>query len=169
MDDFKLLPCPFCGSASAPKIVGNGIGDYYVRCVQDEDTGDGCSARTSDCCAESEHVAAERWNRRTPKEPAIICYWDTDDTEVGEHSIQDVLDRHGHDTVVGVDHVAVVRTTFHATLPAADDANSDDWWTVEAASAEEAESAIEAERLRRKALADTAAESAKDQEKEFQS
>ncbi|MGE5515114.1 MAG: Lar family restriction alleviation protein [Bacteroidota bacterium] len=60
----KLLPCPFCGSATAPKIVSNGIGDYYVRCVEDEDTGDGCSARTSDYRAEHEAIAAKRWNMR---------------------------------------------------------------------------------------------------------
>jgi hypothetical protein len=70
MDDPKLLPCPFCGSVTAPKIVSNGIGDYYVRRDEDEETGDGCNARTSDYRAEDKRVAARRWNQRAVGQPA---------------------------------------------------------------------------------------------------
>lgn len=75
-----------------------------------------------------------------------------DDYEAGHGDICDILDYRGHGVVCTVEHVAVVRTTYHATLPPADDADSDDDWEVEAATADEARAALEAEQARRKAL-----------------
>jgi hypothetical protein len=56
----KLKPCK-CGSRRL-SILGNGIGDYYVRCRS-------CGERSSDVRCEDEDYAVERWNKYRGYEP----------------------------------------------------------------------------------------------------
>lgn len=50
-----LLPCPFCGSDDAPRVIDLG-GGYHINCSY-------CGVVTG--CEKSKMEAIEAWNRRT--------------------------------------------------------------------------------------------------------
>ena len=80
----------------------------------------------------------------------VTCYWDADDRDIGYDGPAEILYRYGHGIVCEIEHVAVVKTTFEAFLPPAEDADSDDDWQVVADTREAAEAAMAAELERRK-------------------
>ncbi|TWA73971.1 hypothetical protein FBZ83_12638 [Azospirillum brasilense] len=84
----------------------------------------------------------------------VTCYWDASDRETGHSSINEITENYAHGEVAEVEHVAVVRTSFHATLPPAEDAGSDDAWEIETDTREQAEKAVSDELARRKAAAE---------------
>jgi hypothetical protein len=86
-------------------------------------------------------------------EHKIDCYWDAADREFGRSGICEILDDYDDGTVVAVESVAVVKVTFCARLEPAADAETDDYWTVEADTREAAEAAVDAEMSRRKGIA----------------
>jgi hypothetical protein len=90
---------------------------------------------------------------RTIKEPEATWYLDAADTECGYSEKCDIIGNYSPGDVVGIEHCAVLKTTYHATLPAADDADSDDPWEFESDDEDEVLAAVEAEKARRKALA----------------
>jgi hypothetical protein len=94
---------------------------------------------------------------RALKEPNAVCYWDANNNEYGFGDPGEILENYDAGSVVEIEHVAVVMTTFEARLPPADDADSDDDWEVVADTLEEAAAAVQVERERRKALAEMAA------------
>lgn len=59
----KLLPCPFCGGTSV-ELRGNGIGDVYAICYDDDPSEMSCGASTSDRHCETDQGAIRRWNSR---------------------------------------------------------------------------------------------------------
>lgn len=93
---------------------------------------------------------------RSLKEPKATCFWDANDNEYGFGDPGEILENYDAGSVAKIEHVAVVRTSFEARLPPADDADSDDDWNVVADTMEEAKAAVEAERERRKALTEMA-------------
>lgn len=103
---------------------------------------------------------AEIERLRALKEPKVTCYWDVNDNECGHGDPSEILKNYDAGDIAEIEHVAVVRTTYEARLPAADDADSDDDWEVVSDTLEEAEAAVEAERARRKAISEQAADAA---------
>lgn len=88
---------------------------------------------------------------------AIVCFWNADNREVGWPTPSDILAEENDGTVIEIEEVAIVRSSFQARLPAADDADSDDDFDVCADTREEAERLIQAELDRRAALNECAA------------
>lgn len=82
----------------------------------------------------------------------VTCYWDAKDRDIGYYGVNDIMEKYGHGEIVEIEHVAIVETTFHASLPAAPDSDSDDDWEFEGNSVEEVEAALTAEQARRAAL-----------------
>lgn len=56
MNEYNLLPCPFCGGKAELKK-GNGI-FRYVQCCK-------CEASS---CVDKPEIAVESWNKRVPEE-----------------------------------------------------------------------------------------------------
>lgn len=92
------------------------------------------------------------------EERRISCYWNAEDREAGFSDISDLIEAFSYNEVDAdppvfeVEHVAVIRTTFEASLPPASDADSDDEMTFSFPTREECEAAVQAEVLRRKTL-----------------
>jgi hypothetical protein len=71
-DDTKLLPCPFCGSTTRPRVADfegalDGFPGYCVLCDAsglDGAPGNGCGASTGWAARPAQAVA--KWNRRSP-------------------------------------------------------------------------------------------------------
>lgn len=86
----------------------------------------------------------------------IVCFWNADNREVGWPTPSDILAEENDGTVIEIEEVAVVRRSFQARLPAADDADSDDDFDVCADTRQEAERLVNAELDRRDALEEAA-------------
>lgn len=106
----------------------------------------------SDLVAMIEDLREEVAKITAQKTPPVVCYWDPEDNENGYLNIAEITDQYDLGTVVAIDHVAVVKTTFHARLAPAADANSDDEWEFVGSSEEETQTALEAELSRRQQL-----------------
>lgn len=89
------------------------------------------------------------------KDPEICCYWYADDREVGYMSPSDILSYSDYGEVAEIEHVAIVKTTFEARLPPADDADTDDDFGVIEDTREAAEAKIAAELARRQGVSAT--------------
>lgn len=89
-------------------------------------------------------------------EHAIRCYWNAEDREIGHNDISDILDGGPDGKVFEIEHVAVVKVTYEARLPAADDADSDDDFVVCCDTREEALFLIQNEEDRRAEIEETA-------------
>lgn len=83
-------------------------------------------------------------------DPKIICYWNANDREYGHHTTYDLMED-GPGAVFEIEHVAVVKRTFEAWLPPAEDAGSDNFEIV-ADTKEECQRLLDAEVSRRAAL-----------------
>lgn len=82
----------------------------------------------------------------------IRCYWDAQDRELGYSDVSEILDKYPYGSVIEVEHVAVIASTFEAILPAAHDAETDDFFEVSECTREAANDRISAEITRRDAI-----------------
>lgn len=60
----NALPCPFCGSAAAPRWDAPEPKPFYIRC-----TDAGCPGHTTGTTYADADVAMTRWNRRAQMPP----------------------------------------------------------------------------------------------------
>lgn len=79
-------------------------------------------------------------------------FWDALDPEIPYEWAHEVCDSYGHGVVCEIQRAIRLGNSFVATLPAADDSETDDNWEVECNSKQECLDAVNAEMNRRAAL-----------------